>query len=889
MIINATTPIELEENSLQTAQKSDRRLTSRHYADLIEKRGLALDWVAKNCYSAPIEQATEALAYRAQSPGILLQGDGWQMQFKPDKPWKGDGDKKAPKYRSPLGDYDTMLPSHPNDKTYWTDLEALKQRCIQIDGHPYIVVTEGFFKAIAGCSNNIPTIALLGVEMGLTSAKADPQGKRYLVQSLEKYARAGFGFIIALDADCATNPFVIEAERKLTHQLKKFNIPVLSITGTWTVDEGKGMDDFIQKNGIEEFRQLLLTAEERQWQQEHSQGKRKPPSADKLARKIADKYRDKLAWNIEVREWYSYGLNQPGIWEKEPKEAVEQVVRVELDAELPDGYSYRNLSDIINLLKSDLLVKKWNQVKGYIPLQNGVLNKKTKKLSPHSPVHRLTHCLPFAYDPEATCQPIVDWLKETVGHKDDLVQFLLAYLNAVVNQRSDLQRYLELIGPGGTGKSTYMKLASALVGERNVHTTKHQILEESRFETANLAGKLLVLITEADQYVGAVNVLKAITGQDPLHYEQKMKQAGEGFIYEGMCITAGNEPSRSSDYTSGLARRKIPVWFRNFISSQKRRDLDSEFKQYLPGLLNLVLSFSDQEVTDLIRNAEHKCPSLQEYQRETLCETNPIADWLDNKVIRSPGTRHTPSYYYEAFKKYLDESGQKGVSLKRFSNLLIDVCQVQLGWADVSKGRNKYGRYIEGLELRHDGDFSPFPITEGDRLVTDGDGLGDGLVTAETTAVYGCDGCDAFLDDVSPGEDFFPEDVEKNSLVNDLENGTQSDIPVTNPSPNPSPTPPQIPETTDDELQGWEAYSQKTPYPNPKSDNVRSSQKRALAIRQAYCAANTKEDLSALQRENGGKFSRDELTWVLNWLKKFFLAEYNHVKATAKISQPELL
>jgi hypothetical protein len=174
-------------------------------------------------------------------------------------------------------------------------------------------------------------------------------------------------------------------------------------------------------------------------------------------------------------------------------------------------------------------------------------------------------------------------------------------------------------------------------------------------------------------------------------------------------------------------------------------------------------------------------------------------------------------------------------------------------------------------------------------LVTDGDGLGDGLVTAETTAVYGCDGCDAFLDNVSPGEDFFPEDVEKNSFVNDLENGTQSDIPVTNPSPNPSPTPPQLPETTDDELQGWETYSQKTPYPNPKSDNVRSSQKRALAIRQAYRAANTKEDLSALQRENGGAFSKDELLWVYNWLKKFFQAEYNYVQATAKISQPGLL
>lgn len=869
------------ETTVQQATKSDRRLNDRHYTELVQRRGLAPDWIARNCSSVSADQARDTLGYRSHSAGIMLQGDGWQMQFKPDKPWKGDGDKKAPKYRSPLGDYDAMLPSHPTDKTYWHDLEALKPRCIQIKENPFIVLTEGFLKAIAGVSNNIPTIALLGVEMGLTSAKADPQGKRYLVKSLEKLARAGFGFILAFDADCAVNKFVNEAERKLTHQLKKFNIHVLSITGAWDVDEGKGMDDFIQKNGVEAFRAKLVAAEEKEWQQHDPETKVRPPSSSKLAKQIADKYREKLAWNIEVREWYSYGLSQDGIWEMEPKEAVEQVVRVELDDSLPDGYSHRQLVDVINLLKSDLLVKKWNKVKKYIPLQNGVLDKKTKQLSPHSPGHRLTHCLPFAYDPEATCQPIVDWLGETTGQKEDLVSFLLAYLNAVVNQRADLQRYLELIGPGGTGKSTYMKLASALVGERNVHTTKHQILEGSRFETANLAGKLLTLITEADQYVGSVNVLKAITGQDPLHYEQKMKQAGEGFVYQGMVITAGNEPSRTSDYTSGLARRKIPVWFRNFIPTRKRRDLDSEFKQYLPGLLNLVLTYSDEEVSDLIRNAEEKCPSLYEYQRDILCETNPIASWLDNKVVRSPGTRHSPSFLYNAYKQYSDESGQKPVSQTRFSSLLIDLCQVQLGWTDVSKGRDRQGRYILGLQLRLDGDFSPFPITEESESVTGSVTVGDGLVTTETTAVYECDGCDGFLEDISREENFLAEEVKKNLGVNDSKNGGQPVTPVTPVT--------LVTDSADVALEGWEECHTRKPYPNPKSDNVRASQKRALAIRDAYRAAKTKEDLAALRRESGGKFSKDELLWVTNWLKKFFRAEFNQMQATAKISQPELL
>lgn len=113
--------------------------------------------------------------------------------------------------------------------------ETLKSKAYKIEGHPCLVLTEGFFKAIAGCANGIPTIALLGVEMGLTPTNADPQGKRYLVKTLERYARAGFGFIFALDADCADNKNVLIAQHKLAHQLKLFKAPLYSATGLWTV------------------------------------------------------------------------------------------------------------------------------------------------------------------------------------------------------------------------------------------------------------------------------------------------------------------------------------------------------------------------------------------------------------------------------------------------------------------------------------------------------------------------------------------------------------------------------------------------------------------------------------------------------------------------------
>jgi putative DNA primase/helicase len=867
-------PQELGEISLPTQQKSDRVIEAHLNEWVI---GSAVDETIARLAIESLTAAELNERIRPQTPiqtgGWWVRGVNWRTgepmgnrfgQGKPDKPHPVK-DGKLAKYLTAAGvEPDALFLPMP-DKNYWLN--------VYTDKTLPRIWTEGAKKAGAGLTIGLPTIPLTGV----WNWGKDKQ----LASDVRKWAQSGTRHIICFDSDYQDKPECRAAITKFVELLRTEGVASVKIA-SWD-KEWKGMDDFIVANGGDAFKEVVAKAQTiKQWEKQFPQPsqtkqKSKPPQPSQICKEIAEKYREKLAWNIQVREWFLYERKLDGVWSKSPKEAIERVIKTEMEAINPDGFTYRTLTDVINLLKGDLMVEEWDSTKGLIPLQNGVFDKATKKLLPHSPGYRLTYCLPFDYDPSANCEPILEWLRDTVGGKEDLVIFLLAYLNAVINRRADLQRYLELIGPGGTGKSTYMKLASSLVGKKNTHTTKHQLLEESRFETANLFNKSLALVTEADQYVGAVNVLKAITGQDELHYEEKMKQAGEGFQFEGMVITAGNEPSRSADYTSGLARRKIAVWFRNHIPSPKRRDLDSEFKAYLPGLLNKILSFSDAEVTRLIGNAEAVCPALREFQRETLCETNPIADWLDNEVVRSPNSRLTPAFLYAKHKEFCDKTGQKPVSLKRFSNLLIDLCQVQLGWHDVKKGRDRLGRFITGLSIRIDGSPDPYPITEfwqSDSVTDEVTDVTDS-VTAETTAVYGCDGCDAFLEDTTHTEIFAQE---KNEFfpVNQLENGVLSVTPVT-------------PVTPDDELQGWEAYSQKTPYPNPKSDNVRSSQKRALAIREAYRASQTKEDLSALQRENGGAFSKDELLWVYNWLKKFFKAEYNDVQATAKISQPELL
>jgi hypothetical protein len=68
-------------------------LNARHYKECIEKRGLNPQWILANCFSVTANEASQKLGYTAQSDGIRLEGCNHQSQFKPDRPWKLEGDK----------------------------------------------------------------------------------------------------------------------------------------------------------------------------------------------------------------------------------------------------------------------------------------------------------------------------------------------------------------------------------------------------------------------------------------------------------------------------------------------------------------------------------------------------------------------------------------------------------------------------------------------------------------------------------------------------------------------------------------------------------------------------------------------------------------------------
>ena len=691
----------------------------------IESRGLLNEWSYANCRTVSADEASVYLGYTAKSGGILFIGVGTQFQFRPDKPWKSKEDKKAPKYRTPLGEYDAFLPQHPTDKDYW-DTEKLAEHCYHINGQPYILLSEGIWKAIAGCCHGLPTIALMSISMGLTPKKNDLQGQRFLVSILEHYARAGFGFIIVFDADAATNSNIIWEQRKLGRQLLKFGVPVRTITGQWEPgEEGetKGMDDFIQKKGIEEFRRMLVKSVSfEEWESNldtnegHNFTASKPPTPRQLARQLAEDYGQIWKFDNETKTWRIWTGKH---WERTDDGNFRTLVKTTIDARNIEYKGSSYITDVLSLLTDDLRVKHWDiwDRKRYIAFDDSVWDSLTGEILKHSPGMGFTSYLPYSYKPlkgtdasaidilRNNCPNTYRWMNTAMQGDHQKILKLLAVINGLLKFRFfDLQMFVHLIGKPGSGEGTFIRLLQKIVGRENWKGCKLRNMDDGS-TMASIIDKQLVACPD-ERTASGVDAILSLTGGDAVSYREVYKSASDAFFY-GLLIVGSNNPIFVGD-TTGLDRRLCLVHFDNPLPAGKRNSrieagMDAEISQLIAVALNLSDSTVSERIQGVGNNqiAEFK---LQEWDMKV--QTNSVAAHFDDCLIVDPTASTPTGKIYEHYKDWCG-TALKAVSHIKYPKMLSELCNDYLELSSVKWKRSGGRSWFEGLRFRTPGETSP--------------------------------------------------------------------------------------------------------------------------------------------------------------------------------------
>src|SRR5207245_122333 len=165
-----------------------------------------------------------------------------------------------------------------------------------------------------------------------------------------------------------------------------------------------------------------------------------------------------------------YRFTDPTLWLYDHGVYVrdEGQIRTACQALLGGEWSTRRAQEAIVYTQDARRLSDWHEDQPrYLNLRNGLYDLTTGELGEHTPAHFSVVQLPIMYNSDADCPTIHAWLQETMDPDDGLVQTLRAYLKAIVKGETTIQRVLELVGPGGAGKGTFLRLAQALVGREN--------------------------------------------------------------------------------------------------------------------------------------------------------------------------------------------------------------------------------------------------------------------------------------------------------------------------------------------------------------------------------------------------------------------------------------
>lgn len=365
---------------------------------------------------------------------------------------------------------------------------------------------------------------------------------------------------------------------------------------------------------------------------------------------------DDFVYDSNLDKFYTYDVEE-GIWFSQDEQHIKRRITNALDSMVKAGllpkYNSTYVESVYKILKSKLLRSLdggrrsiWSINKNRIPFTNGVLDAETMDFEPGHHKHLyLRSKLAFPYEKDAKCPEFLKWLQDSLKPGQSVL--IQAFSRALLTGYCSGERFLHLVGPGGTGKSTMQQLMIALAGFASTHTSSLEIIETNKFETYNLMGKRLLLLTDESNYNKRMDVLKKLTSaSDTLRAERKYGKEIISFKPELLVCIASNEHISSNDSSSGLERRRLTIVMDKVVPPSQRKQLldiyddriEGAFVPEMSGIVSWALSMPFDKMRDILANPVKHCPSISTTNLEALVFNNQFVAWMAECCLYAPNT-----------------------------------------------------------------------------------------------------------------------------------------------------------------------------------------------------------------------------------------------------------
>ncbi|KZR30579.1 primase-helicase zinc-binding domain-containing protein [Enterobacter genomosp. S] len=399
-------------------------------------------------------------------------------------------------------------------------------------------------------------------------------------------------------------------------------------------------------------------------------------SASDKALRVHEHYGEALAVDANGQLLSRY---ENGIWKNIPAATFSRNV-ADLFQRLRAPFSSGKIASVVETLKL-IIPQQATPARRLIGFRNGVLDTQSGIFSPYHKSHWLRTLCDVDFTPpvegemlETHAPNFWRWLDRAAGSRPEKRDVILAALFMVLANRYDWQLFLEVTGPGGSGKSILAEIATLLAGEDNATSADIDTLEDPR-KRASLIGFSLIRLPDQEKWSGDGAGLKAITGGDAVSVDPKYQNPYSTHI-PAVILAVNNNPMRFTDRSGGVSRRRVIIHFPEQIAPEERdpqlrdkiarelavivRQLMQKFSDPMTARALLQLQQNSDEALNIKRDADPTfdfCGYL-----EMLPQTSGM--FMGNASIVP---RNYRKYLYHAYLAYMEANGYRNVlSLKMF-------------------------------------------------------------------------------------------------------------------------------------------------------------------------------------------------------------------------------
>lgn len=340
-------------------------------------------------------------------------------------------------------------------------------------------------------------------------------------------------------------------------------------------------------------------------------------------------------------------------------------------------FSAAGIGSVLDTLK--LMVPQMGEPsRRLIGFRNGVFDTATGTFSPHRREHWLRTINSVDYIAPRPGENLADhapafWrcLTRAAGHNNDKQERILAALFMVLANRYDWQMFLEVTGPGGSGKSVMASIATLLAGKDNTTSATIDTLESSRER-----GRLLA------DYSSRSGKMERRRRRHQGYYRRrrgshrsKNRDAYSTHI-PAVILAVNNNPMRFSDRSGGVSRRRVILTFPEVIPAKERDPqlLDKISAELAVIVRHLMQRFaSPDEARELLQAQQSSREALEiKRQADPLVDfcgylmplSTPNGLFIGNANIRPINPKR---YLYHAYLSFMESRGhQHPLSLTAF-------------------------------------------------------------------------------------------------------------------------------------------------------------------------------------------------------------------------------